>query len=147
MTFQKRQTCQNNFPIVPEKQRYRNAAIFFKKKQLPAKTLILSDSIARRIKIYNFNRYIKYDQKNLLTFPGATSRHFMHYLDVFLEDRSTETVIIQVGVNDIINNNSKSNFEKYISNVEKMIQKGRNCGVEKIFLSGLVFSMKVSLPI
>ena len=71
----------------------------------------------------------------------------MHYLDVFLEDRSTETVIIQVGVNDIINNNSKSNIEKYISNVEKVIQKARNCGVEKIFLSGLVFSMKVSLPI
>ena len=27
MTFQKRQTCQNNIPIVPGKQRYRNAAI------------------------------------------------------------------------------------------------------------------------
>ena len=73
-------------------------------------------------------------------------RHLLHYLDLRLEDRNTETVIIHVGVNDIINENSQSNIEKYISNVEKMVQKCRNYGVKKIFISGLVFSTKVSLP-
>ena len=42
--------------------------------------------------------------------------------------------------------NSQSNIVKYISNVEKMIQKCRNYGVKKIFISGLVSSAKVSLP-
>ena len=70
----------------------------------------------------------------------------MHYLDIHLEDRNTETVIIHVDVNNIINDNSQSNIEKYISNVEKMVQKCRNYGVKKIFISGLVFSTKVSLP-
>ena len=140
-TFQNKCTSQNNLPIVPGKQTCKNAAV--QKRKLPAKTLILSDSIARGIKIYEFNKYIKYDRANLLTFPGATSRHLLHYLDIHLEDRNTETVIIHVGVNDIINENSQSNIEKYISNVEKMVQKCRNYGVKKIFISGLVFSTKV----
>ena len=70
----------------------------------------------------------------------------MHYLDIHLEDRNTETVIIHVDVNNIINDNSQSNIEKYISNVEKMVQKCRNYGVKKIFTSGLVFFTKISLP-
>ena len=52
---------------------------------------------------------------------------------------------IHVGVNDLIKDNSQSNIEKYISNVEKMVQKCRNYGVKKIFISSLVFSTKVSL--
>ena len=119
-TFQNKRTSQNNLAIVPGKQTYRNAAV--QKKKFPAKTLILSDRIARGIRIYEFNKYIKYDRANLLTFPGATSRHLLHYLDIHLEDRNTETVIIHVGVNDIINENSQSNIEKYISNVEKMLK-------------------------
>ena len=74
-------------------------------------------------------------------------RHLLHYLDIRLEDRNTETVIIHVGVNDIINENCQSNIENYISNVEKTVQKSRNYGVKKIFIPGLVFSTKVSLPI
>ena len=52
---------------------------------------------------------------------------------------------IHVGVNDLIKDNSQSNIEKYISNVEKMVQKCRNYGVKKIFISSLVFSTNVSL--
>ena len=70
----------------------------------------------------------------------------MHYLDIHLEDRNTETVIIHVDVSNIINDNSQSNIEKYISNVGKMVQKCQNYRVMKIFISGLVFSTKVSLP-
>ena len=88
-TFQNKRTSQNTLPIVPGKQTYRNAAI--QKTKLPTKTLILSDNIARGIRIYEFNKYIKYDRANLLTFPGATSQHLLHYLDIHLEDRNTET--------------------------------------------------------
>ena len=94
-----------NLPIVPGKQIYRNAAI--QKAQLPIKTLILSDSIARGIKIYEFNKYIKCDRENLLTFSGAILRHLVHCLDIHLEERYTEKVIIHVTVNDIINDNSQ----------------------------------------
>lgn len=118
---QNKPSCQNNLPIVPGKQTYRNAAI--QKSKLPAKILILSDSFARGIKIFEFNRYIKYDRANLSTFPGATSQHLLHCLDIHLECRNTETVITHVGVNDIINDNSQYNIEKCISNVEKMLSK------------------------
>ena len=73
-------------------------------------------------------------------------RHLLHYLDIHLEDLNTETVIMHVGVNDIIDDNSQSNIEKYISYVEKMVQECRNYGVKKTFVSGLVFSSKVFLP-
>ena len=73
-------------------------------------------------------------------------RHLLHYLDIHLEDRNRETVIMHVGVNDVINDNSQSSIEKYISNLEKMVQKCRNYGVKKIFVSGLVFFTKVFLP-
>ena len=88
-TFQNKRTSQNNLAIVPGKQTYKNVAV--QKTKLPAKTLILSDSIARGIKIYEFKKYIKYDRANLITFPGATSQHLLHYLDIHLEDRNTET--------------------------------------------------------
>ena len=68
-----------------------------------SRSVILSDSIVRGIKIYEFNKYIKYDRANPLTFPRATSQTLLHYLDITLEDRNTETVIIHVGVNEIIN--------------------------------------------
>ena len=97
-TFQNKRTGQNNLPTVSGKQTYRNAAI--QKPKLPAKTLILSDSTARGIRIYEFNKYIKYDRANLLTFPGATSRHLLHCLDIHLEDNQTKIVIIHVDVND-----------------------------------------------
>ena len=58
-TFQNKCTSQNNLPIAPGKQTYKNAAV--QKKKLPAKTLILSHSIAPGIKICEFNKYIKYD--------------------------------------------------------------------------------------
>ena len=87
--------------IVPGKQTYGNAAI--QKAKPPAKTLVLSDSIAQEIKISEFNKYIKYDRANLVTLPGSTLGHWMHYLDIHLEDRNAEKVIIRVRFNDVIN--------------------------------------------
>lgn len=97
-------------------------------------------------RIFKFNRYSKYIQANLLAFPGFTSQHFMYYLDSRLKDCNTERVIIHVGVNNIINDNSQSNIEKHISNLEKMIKWCPNYGVREIFISDPVFSMKFFLP-
>ena len=40
----------------------------------------------------------------LQCFPGATSNQLLHYLDVNLQDNDTESVILHVSVNGVLQN-------------------------------------------
>ena len=51
------------------------------------------------------NQYIDNGNAQLWSFLGATFKQFLHYLDVNL-DSSTETVLVYVDVNDILNSDS-----------------------------------------
>ena len=51
----------------------------------------------------------------MVSFPGATSKEILHYLDVHLTNSSPDAVILHVGVNDLLEDNSKSKIE----NLEK----------------------------
>ena len=69
-------------------------------------TLIFTDSIAKGIRMYEFNRFIKNSKAKMFSFPGASSHQMLHYLDVHLEDRQINTVVIHVGINDILRDSS-----------------------------------------
>ena len=58
----------------------------------------------------------------MLRFPGFSSRQMSHYSDIHLEDKSIDTVILHVGVNDLL-----------------------RTGVRNIFVSRLVNTTRVSL--
>ena len=45
----------------------------------------------------------------MLNFPGSSSKHMLHCIDIYLEDKSIETVPLHVGANNPLNNNSQSN--------------------------------------
>ena len=53
-------------------------------------TLIFTDSIAKGIRMYEFNRFIKNSKATMFIFPGASSHQMLHYLDVHLEDILTQ---------------------------------------------------------
>ena len=57
----------------------------------------------------------------MLAFPGASSKQMLHYLDINLENCNTDTVIIHVGVNDLMHDNSQSNIESLIRNIKAPI--------------------------
>lgn len=38
-------------------------------------------------------------------FPGATSKEVLYYVDLTLNDGLSNTAILHVGVNDLLNNN------------------------------------------
>ena len=82
----------------------------------------------------------------MLNFPGASSNEILHYIDVHLKEKLIDTVIIHVGVNDLLSGNSQLKVNQLIENIKKITQKCVSSGVKKIYVSGLVFARRVNLP-
>ena len=100
---------------------------------------IFSDSIPKGIRIKQMNQQIKNDNAHIHSFPGATSHQLPHYLDVNL-DKYTDTVVIHIGINGILN--SASHVNGLLSNIKDMNKKCRNFGIKYIFVSGLVYTKR-----
>ena len=83
----------------------------------------------------------------MVSFPGATSKEILHYLDVHLTNSSPDAVILHVGVNDLLEDNSKSKIENLEKNLRSMVDKCHNYGVKNVFISGLVYTTRIGLPV
>ena len=68
--------------------------------------IIFSDSIPRGIRIHEFNSLVQKGYAKMKSFPGATSKELLHYMDPTLKDGIYNTAIIDVGVNDLLNKNT-----------------------------------------
>ena len=88
---------------------------------------IFSDSIAKGINVRPINQSIKTGHARIQSFPGATSKQLLHYLDVNLES-TTNTVILHIGISDLLQDISIDNFNNFMKNIELMIQKYRGFG-------------------
>ena len=65
------------------------------------KICILSDSICNRIKIHEFNKYIKNKKTYKLCFPGGDTKSIHHYALHALKKDKPDIVIINVGSNNM----------------------------------------------
>ena len=83
----------------------------------------------------------------MVSFPGATTIEILHYLDVHLTNSSPDAVILHVGVNDLLEDNSKSKIENLEKNLRSMVDKCHNYGVKNVFISGLVYTTRIGLPV
>ena len=83
-------------PVVP-------GTKLFNKVSLPSKdqryVLILTDSVPKGSLIRELNTFIKNGKTKMVSFPGATSKKILHYLDVHLTNSSADAVILHAGVN------------------------------------------------
>ena len=68
----------------------------------------------------------------------------LHYLDVNVED-STDTVLIHIGVNDILQ--SVSNMGRLLLNVREMVRKCRFFDVKNMFVSGLACTRRIRVNV
>ena len=109
--------------------------------------LVFSDSIPGKMKMHEFNRVIKNGKVKHLFFPGATSEQVLQYLDVNLRMYGPKTVIIHVGINDLLNDYGDLIVNKVLKNFHAMIKKCRDFDVRNILLSGLVYCKRVELSI
>ena len=83
----------------------------------------------------------------MLNFSGSSSKQMLHYIDIHLKDKSVDTAILHVAVNDLLNDNSQSNVYNLMSNIHKIIEKCKRVAVRNIFVSDFVYTIRVSLPI
>ena len=118
----------------------------FKNKTTHPTIKFFSDSIAKGIRLREFNQYVKSEKARMHCFPGATSAQLLHYLDVNL-DHTTDTVILHIGINDLLqdmannnNNLTDNSIKNLMKNIEQMVQKCRSFGVKRVFLSGITIS-------
>ena len=49
-----------------------------------------------------FNSLLRNRKAKMLNFPGSSSKQMLHYIDIHLEDKSIDTVLLHVGVNDLL---------------------------------------------
>ena len=148
------QAVANNYPenqktfarllVIPGKDKYRETV---KAKPEPANTLIFSDSIIKGIRMNDFNKLIKNRKVKMLNFTGASSRQLLHYMDIRLEAIQVDTAVIYIGVNDLLNYSNQSRIDSLMNNIICNVEKCRNYGVKNIFLSGIIFTTRVSLDI
>ena len=93
---------------------------------------IFSNSITKGIRARQFSQTVKTENGRIHSFPGATSKQLLHYLDVNLEG-TTDTVILHIGINNLLHDISIDNFINFMKNVEHMVQKCRRFGVKSVF--------------
>ena len=72
--------------------------------------------------------------------------HGLHFLDVNLES-TTDTVILHIGINDLLKDILIDNFINFMKNVERMVQKCRGFGGKPVFLSGIMYTKRIAWQI
>ena len=78
------------------------------------------------------------------SFPGATSKELLHYVDPTLKDGIYNTAIIHVGVNDLLNNKSTNKVDELVKNLESTAIKCISNGIAKVVVSGIANNNKMS---
>ena len=109
--------------------------------------MIFPDSIPKGIRVRELNIFIKNGKTKMVSFPGATTIEIVHYLDVHLTNSSPDAVILHVGVNDLLEDNSKSKIENLEKNLRSMVDKCHTYGVKNVFISGLVYTARIGLTV
>ena len=95
--------------------------------------------IPRGIRMRDFIKFVRVGKARLQCFPYTTSNQLLHYLDVNLQDNNTESVILHVDINDVLQNSTETNINSFFNNVREMAEKFRSYNVKNVFISGLVY--------
>ena len=104
-------------------------------------TIIFTDGIPKGTKMHKLNRLIKNRKPKMFYFPCASSHQLLHYLDAHLKDKSIDTLIIHIGINDLLTNSSRSCMDNLIYNIKKMF------GVKSVFISGWVYTTRIDFSL
>ena len=108
---------------------------FAKRAKKANKTVIVSDSITKRINMVKFNNALHNDNAVKRVFPGSTASQLNHFVHASLEDDKPTTVIICVGTNNLTKKKQNPlDITNEIINIAETCRKG---GVQETFISSL----------
>ena len=100
------------------------------------KTVIISDSITKRIDMCRFNDSLENDWAVKRAFPGATASQLKYYVKASLAEDKPNTIIICAGTNNLTKKSQtvQDTAKKFID----IAKTCRQVGVKKIFISSLI---------
>ena len=105
----------------------------------------VSDSISKGIRIREFNCYITNATARLESFPGAISKELTHCVVPTWQEKSFNSALINIGINDSIKDQSNLQCESLTRNILKIYHKCKELGVKKIIISSLVVTENIDL--
>ena len=79
----------------------------------------------------------------MVSFPAATSKEV---LDIHLTNLSADTAKLHVRVIFFLEDNSHSKVENIRKNLKAMVEKCHTYGITNVFISGLLYTTRISLP-
>ena len=94
---------------------------------------ILSDSICKRIKINELNKYIKNKKAYKRCFDGADTKALLHYAIHTLKKNKPDIVILNIGSNNMRKDKPTSIADDIIN----IVSLCKSYGVKEIFVSGV----------
>ena len=104
--------------------------------------VLLSDSILKRLRMAEFNRWINNGVVRLKSFPGTRAKQLDHHSIPVLEEHSYDAAIIHVGINDLLR--STEDLEEICKDIISIGVRCQDHNIGTIFISGITNSSKIS---
>ena len=99
------------------------------------------DSIPKATMIKELNQYTDNRNAQLWSISRATTNQLLHYLGINI-DNNTETILIYVVVNDILNSDVDMNW--LLLSMKNMVNM---VGIRHIFVSGLIYTKRSKIGV
>ena len=110
------------------------------------KIIMFTESIPRGIWMRKFNHCTN-GVARLKSFPGVKSKELAHYVVPTLKEESFHTVLIHVGINDILRDQSELKQQLVLQNIMKVAHQCKDDGVKEIILSSAVTTSRVNADV
>ena len=106
---------------------------------------ILSDSIPKGIRTWEFNKYVKSGSARIKSFPGTTTKQLRDFHSIpTLQEEKPDIVIIHSGINYLLSTKENAMSEEEICG--ELMDMGIKCkeyNVETVFISGITYCRKI----
>ena len=73
--------------------------------------------------------------------PGGASKELLHFVKPTLKSKKFDTVLLRVGVNELLNDESQDSVQNLLDNLK---QKYKSAGATSIIISGIVVNNKLT---
>ena len=108
----------NNYPENQHSYGRKSSASESKFTKRKNQIVVFSDSIPRGIRLREFNYWLHKGYAQLKSFPGGTSKELLYYLKPTLKNKKFDDALLQVGVNDLLNDESQDSVQNLLDNLK-----------------------------
>ena len=104
------------------------------------KMVIFSHSIPRG----EFNFWLHKGYAQLKSCPGGKSNELLYYVEPTLQNKNFDDILLHVGVNDLLNDESQDSVQNLLDNLRQIGLKCKSAGVKRVLISGIVVNNKLA---